>query len=60
MLKVLHAVRYTGTLWEILKSIFPDGFGVKTLAECEEVIEEIGKNDFSIHKLINLVHETSR
>ena len=30
-------------------------YGGLTKAECDEVIEEIGKNDFSIHKITNLV-----
>lgn len=31
MPKILHTARYTGTPWEILKSVVPDGFVVKTL-----------------------------
>ena len=33
MPKILHTARYTGTPWEILKSIIPDGFMVETLDE---------------------------
>lgn len=31
--KILHTARYTGLPWEILKSVVPDGFIVKTLDE---------------------------
>lgn len=33
MPKILHTARYTGIPWEILKSVVPDGFIVKTLDE---------------------------
>ncbi len=33
MPKILHTARYTGTPWEILKSVVPEGFIVKTLDE---------------------------
>lgn len=33
MPKILHTARYTGLPWEILKSVVPDGFEVKTLDE---------------------------
>lgn len=33
MPKILHSARYTGIPWEILKSVVPDGFIVKTLDE---------------------------
>lgn len=33
MTKILHTARYTGIPWEILKSVVPDGFEVKTLDE---------------------------
>lgn len=33
MPKILHTARYTGTPWEILKSVVPEGFTVKTLDE---------------------------
>lgn len=33
MAKILHTARYTGTPWEILKSVVPDGFTVETLEE---------------------------
>lgn len=31
MPKILHTARYTGTPWEILKSVVPSGFSVETL-----------------------------
>lgn len=31
MPKILHTARYTGLPWEILKSVVPDGFEIKTL-----------------------------
>lgn len=33
MKRILHTARYTGIPWEILKSVVPDGFMVKTLDE---------------------------
>lgn len=33
MPKILHTARYTGIPWDILKSVVPDGFAVKTLDE---------------------------
>lgn len=33
MPKILHTARYTGTPWEILKSVVPEGFKVETLEE---------------------------
>lgn len=33
MPKILHTARYTGTPWEILKSVVPEGFKVETLVE---------------------------
>lgn len=33
MPKILHTARYTGTPWEILKSVVPEGFTVETLEE---------------------------
>lgn len=33
MPKILHTARYTGIPWEILKSVVPEGFEVKTLDE---------------------------
>lgn len=33
MVNILHTARYTGLPWEILKSVVPDGFYVKTLDE---------------------------
>ena len=33
MPKILHTARYTGTPWEILQSVVPDGFTVETLEE---------------------------
>lgn len=32
-MKILHTAKYTGIPWEILKSVVPDGFTVKTLDE---------------------------
>ena len=33
MPKILHTAHYTGTPWEILRSVVPDGFTVETLEE---------------------------
>jgi phosphoglycerate dehydrogenase-like enzyme len=33
MPKILHTARYTGKPWEILKSVVPEGFTIKTLDE---------------------------
>lgn len=33
MPKILHTARYTGTPWEILKSVVPEGFTLETLEE---------------------------
>lgn len=33
MPKILHTARYTGTPWEILTSVVPEGFTIETLAE---------------------------
>lgn len=33
MPKILHTARYTGTPWEILKSVVPEGFSVETLED---------------------------
>lgn len=33
MKKILHTARYTGTPWDILKSVVPEGFIVETLEE---------------------------
>ncbi len=33
--KILHTARYTGTPWEILKSVVPDGFKVETLEDLD-------------------------
>ena len=33
MPKILHTSRYTGTPWEILKSVVPDSFSIETLEE---------------------------
>lgn len=33
MAKILHTSRYTGTPWDILKSVVPEGFTVETLEE---------------------------
>ena len=36
MPKILHTARYTGTPWEILKSVVPEGFTVETLEELSD------------------------
>lgn len=33
MPKILHTSRYTGTPWEVLKNVVPEGFSVETLEE---------------------------
>lgn len=48
MPKILHTYRYTGRPWEILKSVVPDGFTVKTLDEPtqEQLIKEAADADY--------------
>ena len=48
MPKILHTARYTGIPWEILKSVVPDGFTVKTLDELsyECLIQEAVDADY--------------
>lgn len=42
MPKILHTYRYTGRPWEILKSVVPEGYTIKTLDEAtyEQLIKE--------------------
>lgn len=46
--KILHTARYTGTPWEILKSVVPDGFEVKTLNEAtyDDLVREVVDADY--------------
>lgn len=48
MPKILHTYRYTGRPWEILKSIVPDGYTIKTLDEPtqEQLIKEAADADY--------------
>ena len=48
MPKILHTYRYTGTPWEILESVVPDGFTVKTLDEptYEQLLNEVVDADY--------------
>ena len=48
MPKILHTYRYTGRPWEILKSVVPEGFIVKTLDEPtqEQLIKEAADADY--------------
>ena len=48
MPKILHTYRYTGTPWEILKSVVPDGFAIKTLDEptYEQLLNEVVDADY--------------
>ena len=48
MIKILHTYRYTGRPWEILKSVVPDGFTVKTLDEPtqEQLVKEAADADY--------------
>ena len=48
MPKILHTYRYTGTPWEILKSVVPDGYTIKTL-DCptqEQLVKEAIDADY--------------
>ena len=47
-IKILHTARYTGTPWEILKSVVPDGFEVKTLDEAtyDDLVREVVDADY--------------
>lgn len=48
MPKILHTYRYTGKPWEILRSVVPEGFIVKTLDEPtqDRLIEEVQDADY--------------
>lgn len=48
MPKILHTARYTGTPWEILTSVIPDGFTVETLEEAtyESLIRQCADADY--------------
>lgn len=48
MPKILHTYRYTGTPWEILKSVVPEGFAIKTLDEptYEQLLREVEDADY--------------
>ncbi len=48
MPKILHTYRYTGKPWEILKSVVPEGFKIKTLDEpvYECLIREAADADY--------------
>ena len=48
MPKILHTYRYTGRPWEILKSVVPDGYTVKTLDEPtqEQLVKEAADADY--------------
>ena len=48
MPKILHTYRYTGRPWEILKSVVPDGFYIKTLDEptLDLLIKEVKDADY--------------
>lgn len=48
MPKILHTYRYTGRPWEILKSVVPEGYTVKTLDEPtqEQLVKEAADADY--------------
>lgn len=48
MPKILHTYRYSGRPWEILQSVAPEGFFVKTLDEptYEQLLREVGDADY--------------
>lgn len=48
MPKILHTYRYTGRPWEILKTVVPEGYTVKTLDEPtqEQLIKEAADADY--------------
>lgn len=48
MSKILHTYRYTGRPWEILKSVVPEGYTVKTLDEPtqEQLVKEAADADY--------------
>ena len=47
-MKILHTSRYTGIPWDILKSVVPDGFEVKTLDEAtyDNLVREAADADY--------------
>lgn len=48
MKRILHTARYTGTPWEILKNVIPEGFEVKTLDELSHdcLVKEVVDADY--------------
>lgn len=48
MPKILHTYRYTGRPWEILQSVVPDGYIIKTLDEptYEQLLKEVVDADY--------------
>lgn len=48
MPKILHTYRYTGLPWEILQSVVPNGFEIKTLDEPtqEQLVREVVDADY--------------
>lgn len=48
MPKILHTYRYTGHPWEILKSVVPEGYTIKTLDEptYEQLLKEVVDADY--------------
>ena len=48
MPKILHTYRYTGRPWEILQSVVPDGYTIKTLDEptYEQLVIEVADADY--------------
>lgn len=48
MPKILHTYRYTGRPWNILKSVVPDGYEIKTLDEPtqEQLVKEVVDADY--------------
>ena len=48
MPKILHTYRYTGRPWEILKSVVPEGYTIKTLDEptYKQLVKEAADADY--------------
>lgn len=48
MPKILHTARYTGTPWEILKSVVPQGFSIETLnsLDYESLLRQAHEADY--------------
>lgn len=48
MLKILHTYRYTGRPWEILQSVVPEGYTIKTLdtPTYEQLVKEAEEADY--------------